>query len=66
MKSAAKDDKIKGEPTEIDSYAQIQKIKDEDTQLLKNIYEMKHEEGLDKFDSSLTKFEEFESRIAQS
>lgn len=41
-------------------------IKEQDTQILKDLYEPKENEGLERFDDALTKIDEFENRVAKS
>ena len=49
----------------IDSYSQLSKpINEEETKIIRDLYELKEEEGLDRFDSTLTKLHEYENGIA--
>ena len=59
--------KIQQDTKEIDSYSQLSKpINEEEIKIIRDLYELKEEEGLDRFDSSLTKLHEYENGIAQS
>lgn len=60
----AKDTARKG--SELDDYKQIASIKEEETQILKDLYIPKEEEGLHRFEEALTKLPEYENRVAQS
>ncbi len=45
----------------------LKEVKEEDTQLLRALYDRPEEEGLQKFDESLTRqLEEYQSKVADS
>ncbi|CDW77077.1 oligopeptidase b [Stylonychia lemnae] len=44
----------------------LEPLKEDDTKILRDLYIPKEEEGLDRFDNSLSKLPEYESQIAQS